>query len=68
MKITFLGHACFQVETAGKTLLFDPFITHNQLAKHINVNSLKPDYILLSHGHADHMADLETIQKNSDAI
>jgi L-ascorbate metabolism protein UlaG (beta-lactamase superfamily) len=67
MKITFLGHACFQVETAGKTLLFDPFITHNQLAKHIDVNSLKPDYILLSHGHADHMADLETIQKNSDA-
>ena len=67
MKITFYGHATFGIETGGKNLLFDPFITHNQLASAIDVNSLKPDYILLSHGHADHMADLEVIQKNSGA-
>ncbi|HZY36883.1 MAG TPA: metal-dependent hydrolase [Mucilaginibacter sp.] len=67
MKITYFGHACFQIETAGKTLLFDPFISHNALAKSIDINTLKPDYILLSHGHADHMADLEPIQKNSGA-
>ena len=67
MKITFYCHASFGIETGGKKLLFDPFISHNQLAKAIDVNSLKPDYILLSHGHADHMADLETIQKNSGA-
>lgn len=67
MKFTFYGHACFELETGGKKLLFDPFITHNELAKHIDVNSLKPDYILLSHGHADHVADLFTIHKNSGA-
>ncbi|MBS1501244.1 MAG: metal-dependent hydrolase [Bacteroidetes bacterium] len=67
MKFTYYGHAAFELETGGKKLLFDPFITHNGLAKHIDVNSLKPDYILLSHGHGDHMADLFAIQKNSGA-
>jgi L-ascorbate metabolism protein UlaG (beta-lactamase superfamily) len=67
MKTTFYGHASFEIETGGKKLLFDPFISHNALAKAIDINSLKPDYILLSHGHADHMADLEAIQKNSGA-
>jgi len=67
MKITFYGHASFEIETGGKKLLFDPFISPNPLAAAIDVNSLKPDYILLSHGHGDHMADLESIQKNSGA-
>ena len=67
MKITFYGHASLEIETGGKKLLFDPFISHNELAKAIDVNALRPDYILLSHGHGDHIADLETIQKNSGA-
>ncbi|QJD96614.1 metal-dependent hydrolase [Mucilaginibacter robiniae] len=67
MKLTYFGHSTVQIEVAGKTLLFDPFITPNQLAAHIDVNSLKPDYILVSHGHGDHIADLETIQKSSGA-
>ncbi|MEO6849818.1 MAG: metal-dependent hydrolase [Mucilaginibacter sp.] len=67
MKFTYYGQAAFEIETCGKKLLFDPFISPNELAKHIDVNSLKPDYILLSHGHGDHIADLFTIQKNSGA-
>ena len=67
MKYTWYGHASFELETGGKKLLFDPFISHNELAKHIDINSLKPDYILLSHGHGDHIADLFAIQKNSGA-
>ncbi|MFI5162061.1 MAG: metal-dependent hydrolase [Sphingobacteriales bacterium] len=67
MKFTYYGHACFELETGGKKLLFDPFISHNELAKNIDINSLKPDYILLSHGHGDHIADLFDIQKNSGA-
>ena len=51
----------------GKKLLFDPFITPNELAKEINVDAIKPDYILLSHGHADHVADVERIYENSEA-
>ena len=67
MKTTFFGHSSVQLETGNKILLFDPFISPNSLAKHIDVNSLKPDYILVSHGHGDHVADVEQIQKNSGA-
>lgn len=67
MKLTYFGHSCFEVDTAEVKLLFDPFITPNPLAKNIQVQSIKPDYILLSHGHADHIADCEMIAKNSGA-
>jgi L-ascorbate metabolism protein UlaG (beta-lactamase superfamily) len=67
MKFTFYGQSAFEIETGGKKLLFDPFISHNPLAKHIDVSSLKPDYILISHGHGDHIGDLVPIQKQSGA-
>lgn len=65
MKFTFYGHACFSVETGGKTILFDPFISANPKASHINLNSIKADYILLSHGHQDHVADVAAIYQNN---
>ena len=67
MKVTYYGHACFGVETGSDTLLFDPFISHNELAKDIDVDSIKTDYVLLSHGHQDHVADAATIATNNDA-
>jgi L-ascorbate metabolism protein UlaG (beta-lactamase superfamily) len=67
MKVTYYGQSTIEIEASGKKLLFDPFITHNELAKHIDVTSLKPDYILVSHGHGDHVADLVTVQKQSGA-
>ena len=67
MKATIYGHACVQLELAKSTLLFDPFISYNELASHIDIQKIRPDYILLSHGHEDHMADLFAIQKNSEA-
>lgn len=67
MKFTFYGQACFAVETGGKKLLFDPFITGNELAKHIDVNAIEADYILISHGHSDHIADLVPIAKRTGA-
>jgi hypothetical protein len=38
------------VETSGKKILFDPFITYNDLAKNIDISSINPHFILLSHG------------------
>ncbi len=67
MKVTFYGHATVQIEVAGKTLLFDPFISPNDLAKDIDINSIKADYILISHGHADHVADALAIAQNNEA-
>jgi L-ascorbate metabolism protein UlaG (beta-lactamase superfamily) len=67
MNITYYGHACFAVETAKHTLLFDPFITGNPLAKDIDPQSLKADYILVSHGHQDHLADAAAIANRTGA-
>jgi len=67
MKFTYYGHSCFEVEVAGKRLLFDPFITPNPLADQIDIGALRPDYIFLSHGHFDHVADVEVIARQSGA-
>ena len=67
MKVTYYGHACFSVQVADKTLLFDPFITGNELAKAIDVKTVAADYIFISHGHADHVADAATIAKRTGA-
>ena len=65
MKLTNYGHSCFLVEIKGKKILFDPFITYNELAKEVNVNTIEADYIFLSHGHADHIADCISIAKRT---
>lgn len=67
MKLTFYGHACFGIEIGGTKLLFDPFISPNELAKHIDINSIVADYVFLSHGHTDHVADALQIARNNNA-
>lgn len=67
MKFTFYGHACFCIEMNGKKVLFDPFISRNELAKHIDVTAIDADFILISHGHADHIADAVAIAKRTGA-
>ena len=67
MNLTYYGQSCFLIETLGKKLLFDPFITPNELAKNVDVEKIKADYILVSHGHEDHVADLVDIAKRTEA-
>jgi L-ascorbate metabolism protein UlaG (beta-lactamase superfamily) len=67
MRLTYYGHAAFSILTGGKALLFDPFITPNPAAKSIDVGSLAADYILLSHGHGDHVADAPAIAQRTGA-
>ena len=43
MKVTYYGHACFSVAVSQRTLLFDPFITPNELARSIDVNKIAAD-------------------------
>ncbi len=68
MEVTYYGHSCYMVNTGGKSILFDPFITPNPLAAGVNVDSLMPDYMLISHGHEDHVADAVRIARNSDCM
>ena len=69
MHFTFLGHACFTLDFQGKTLLFDPFISGNPLAKEkgIEADSIKAHYMLISHAHADHLLDAVSIAKRCEA-
>ena len=67
MKLNYLGHSSFLLEIEGKKLLFDPFISPNELASHIKVEQIDCDYILVSHGHEDHVADLVSIAKRTQA-
>jgi L-ascorbate metabolism protein UlaG (beta-lactamase superfamily) len=67
MKLTYYGQSCFSINVSDRNILFDPFITPNELAKDIDVNSIEADYIFLSHGHADHIADCVSIAKRTGA-
>ena len=67
MNFTYYGHSCFAVEVGKHTLLFDPFISGNPLAAGIKREDIKADYILISHGHVDHVADAVDLAKQTGA-
>ena len=68
MKITFYGHASLGIEVGGKHIIVDPFITGNPQAAAIDINTLKADYILLTHAHGDHVLDVEAIANRTKAV
>ncbi len=69
MKITFYGQNCLGLEIKGKHILVDPFISGNDLTKgKVDVNTIKADYILLTHAHEDHVLDAEAIAKRTGAV
>lgn len=68
MKITFLGHAALLIETESHRLVVDPFITGNDLARDIiELGDLRPDVLLLTHAHQDHVLDVEALARDSKA-
>lgn len=67
MNITYFGHSCFLFKLNGKVILVDPFITGNDLVKNIDVDTIPADYILLTHGHQDHVLDAERILERTNA-
>ncbi|MFC1489294.1 metal-dependent hydrolase [Thermodesulfobacteriota bacterium] len=66
IKVTWYGHACFSIKTNGTRLLIDPFLTGNPLAT-VQADSVEADYILISHGHGDHVGDAVEIAKRTGA-
>lgn len=66
-KITWLGHSSFQIETAGKTILLDPFFTGNPSAT-LSAEQAEADAIIVSHGHGDHVGDTVDIAKRTGAL
>ncbi len=66
MKITFHGHACFELESSGHRIIIDPWLTGNPLAK-AKPEGISPEAILVSHGHWDHLGDAVAIATKSGA-
>jgi L-ascorbate metabolism protein UlaG (beta-lactamase superfamily) len=65
-RVRWLGHACLLVETDGKRLLIDPFLSGNPAAV-IKPEQAEADYILVSHGHGDHVGDTVSIARRTGA-
>lgn len=65
-RITWLGHNCWTIETAGKLVLVDPFLDDSPTAP-LKAADVKPDFILLSHGHSDHVGDTVSIARRTGA-
>ncbi len=66
-KITWYGHAALELETSGYQILVDPYLTGNPAAA-ITADKVPADFILISHGHGDHVGDTAAIAKRTDAM
>lgn len=70
MKITWLGHSAFRLETATAKILIDPFLTHNPSFAGLDIKEVTEGvtHILLTHGHGDHVGDTIDIAKEKGAV
>lgn len=67
MKVSYHGHSVVKIETNGKTILIDPFITGNGQTD-LRVENESPDFIVLTHGHDDHIGDTIELAKKKNAL
>ncbi len=65
-KITWYGHACWGLETAGQRIILDPFLDDSPVAP-VKADQIEADYVLVSHGHFDHVADAAKIAQRTGA-
>lgn len=64
--ITWYGHATFGMQIDDYKLLIDPFFSHNPVSP-VKAEDVEADFILITHGHFDHVGDSESIAKRCDA-
>jgi L-ascorbate metabolism protein UlaG (beta-lactamase superfamily) len=67
VELTYHSHACFRIAVGDTVLLIDPFLTGNELAD-IQADEVAADYILVSHGHGDHVGDTVEIAQRTGAM
>src|SRR5262245_15984036 len=65
-RVTWLGHATVLVETAGTRIVMDPFFTGNPVCP-VKAADVQADFLLVSHGHGDHLGDAIPIAKRTGA-
>jgi L-ascorbate metabolism protein UlaG (beta-lactamase superfamily) len=67
MKISYHGHSVVKIETGGKTILIDPFISGNDLTD-LKVEDVKPDVMIITHAHGDHLGDTVELAKKNNSL
>ncbi len=67
MEIRFLGHATFELSAGDARVLVDPFLSPNNPAATVSADDVDPTHVLLTHGHADHIADAVAVAKRTGA-
>lgn len=66
-KLTWYGHAALGLETDGHKIIIDPFLKENPAAS-ISPEDVEADFILISHGHGDHLGDSVAIAQRTKAL
>ncbi len=67
VKLTFLGHACWLIESSSGKVIIDPFLTGNPQAA-AKPEQITVDAILVTHGHGDHLGDAVDIARRCNAL
>ncbi len=67
MEIKYHGHSCFELSDGETTVVVDPFLSPNNPVAEATADDLEPTHIVISHGHADHMADALPLARRTGA-
>lgn len=66
LSFTWYGHACFGLDIDGQKILVDPYLSESPTAT-VSADEVEADYLLISHGHSDHIGDSVAIAKRTKA-
>lgn len=65
---TYMGHSTFTVDADGVKLIIDPYLAPNNPLAPVSADAVEADYVLVSHGHGDHIADAAAVAKRTGAL
>ncbi|HRW10857.1 MAG TPA: MBL fold metallo-hydrolase, partial [Caldilineaceae bacterium] len=68
LTFTYYGHSTFAIDADGTKLVIDPFFAPNNPLSPSSAEQVEADFILISHGHGDHIADATALAKRTGAL
>ena len=68
LTFTYYGHSTVAIDADGTKIVIDPFLAPNNPLATASADDLEADFILISHGHGDHIADAAALAKRTGAL